>query len=272
MTSFAATGHVLLTIGLGSGEVSVDARGEAGVEVDLLPLRDNDATRQAIADARVEMTARGDGHEIVVHLQKKSGFMGAWGAKVGVRVRCPSGSDLDLRSGSADLDAMGDLGLVDVKTASGDVSVERAERLRVATASGDIRVDDVAGPTDCRTASGDVRIGRSGEVLNANLVSGDLSVGVATGGFSVTTVSGDVRFDNAGGGGMKVQSVSGDVHLAIAPGQRLFVDASSISGKMRSELELGEDSSAEGDGPVRDLRVRTVSGDLLIMRGSPVAA
>ncbi len=271
MTSFVTTGHVLLTVGLGGGEVSVDARGDGGTEVDLIPLRDNDATRQAIADARVEMTERGDGHEIVVHLQKKSGFLGAWGAKVGVRVRCPRGSDLDLRSGSADLDAKGELGVVDVKTSSGDVSVDRAERLRVATASGDVRVDEVMGQIDCRTASGDVRIRRSGGALSANLVSGDLSVGVANGGFAVTTVSGDVRFDTAGGGGMKVQSVSGDVHVAVAPGQRLFVDASSISGKMRSELDLGEDSSLEAEGPVFDLRVRTVSGDLQIVRGSPVA-
>lgn len=272
MTSFATSGHVALTVSLGSGEVSVDASGESGVEIDLIPLRDNDATRQAIADARVEMNGRGDGHEIVVQLQKKSGFMAGWGAKVGIRVRCPRGTDLDLRSGSADLDATGELGVVDVKTSSGDASVERAERLRVATASGDVRADDVLGPIDCRTASGDVRIRHSGASLMANLVSGDLSVSVASGGLSVTTVSGDVRFDAASGGDMRVQSVSGDVRIAIAPGERLFVDASSVSGKMRSELDLDDDPSVAGEGPVRELRVRTVSGDLHILRGVPVVA
>ena len=272
MTDFTTAGHVSLAISLGSGEVSVDARGDSGVEVDLISLRDNDATRQAIAGARVEITGRGDGHEIVVHVEKKSGFIAGWGAKVGVRVRCPRGSDLDLRSGSADLDATGDLGGVDVKTSAGDVSLERAERLRVATASGDVRADEVAGSIDCRTASGDVRIRRSGGPLSANLVSGDLSVGVAGAGLAVTTVSGDVRFEAVGGGGMRVQSVSGDVHLAIVPGERLYVDASSVSGRMRSELDLGDDSSVEGDGPVHELRVRTVSGDLLIIRGAPVAA
>ena len=272
MIHFATTGHVSFTVSLGSGEVSVDESDQSGVEIDLIPLRDNEATRQAIAEARVEMTGRGDGHEIVVQLPKKSGFMVGRGAKVGVRVRCPRGSDLHLRSGSADLEATGVLGVVDVKTSSGDVSLERAERLRFATASGDLRADEVAGPIECRTASGDVKIRCSGGPLDANLVSGDLSVGVAAAGLSVTTVSGAVRFDAAGGGDMKVQSVSGDVHLAIAPGQRLFVDASSVSGKMRSQLDLGDDPSLEGEGTVHELRVRTVSGDLLILRGSPVVA
>ncbi len=271
MTHFATTGHVSLSVSLGAGEVSVDARSDSGVEIDLIPLRDNDATRQAIADARVEMTGRGDGHEIVVQVQKKAGLLGGFGVKVGVRIRCPHGSDLDLRSGSADLEATGDLGVVAVKASSGDVSVERAERLRCTTASGDLRADEIAGPIDCRTASGDVRIRCSGGLLDASLVSGDLSVGVASAGLSVTTVSGDVSFEAAGGGEMRVQSVSGDVRLAIMPGERLFIDASSVSGKMRSELDMGDDPPVEREGPVHELRVRTVSGDLLILRGTPVA-
>lgn len=266
MTDFATTGHVALLVTVGNGEVAVEGSAEPGVEVNLVPLRDNDATRQAIAEARVEMTDRGDGHEIVVQLQKKAGFMVGRGAKVGVRIRCPRGSDLGLRTGSADLDVTGELGSVDVKTASGDVVVDEAQRLQVQSASGDLRVNRVRGQADCRTASGDVRIGRCEGSLNAQLVSGDLSVGEASSGMTVTTVSGDVRFDAAGGGGMRVKSVSGDVHLAISPGERLYIDASSVSGKMVSELDVGDEPTIEGEGAVNELRVRTVSGDLQIVR------
>ena len=84
------------------------------------------------------------------------------GPKVGVRIRCPHGSDLDFRAGSADLDATGALGAVDVKTASGDVSVEDAASLDVDTASGDMRVRDVDGSADFRTASGDASVRRCG--------------------------------------------------------------------------------------------------------------
>ena len=135
MTGFATTGQVALLVTVGNGEVTVEGSSEPGVEVNLVPLRDNDATRQAIAEARVEMTDRGDGHEIVVQLQKKSGFMVGRGAKVGVQIRCPHGSDLSLRTGSADLDATGELGSVDVKTASGDVVVDDAKRLQAQSAS-----------------------------------------------------------------------------------------------------------------------------------------
>ena len=268
MTAFATAGHVALVITIGNGEVAVDGSAESGVEIELVPLRDNDATKQAIADARIEMTGRGDGHEIVVQLQKKSGFSIGRGAQVGVRVRCPRGSDVKLGSGSADLTATGELGVVEVKTASGDVSLEAAERLQIETASGEIWAGEIAGQVECRTASGDVRIRRSGGTLNASLVSGDLSVVEAAAGLSVTTVSGDVRFEAAGGGDMRVQSVSGDVRVAIKPGERLFIDASSVSGKMRSELEVDEDPKSGGEGAVNELRVRTVSGDLLIVRAA----
>jgi len=209
---------------------------------------------------------------VVVQLEKRSGFLIGRGPKVGVRVRCPHGADLDLRAGSADLDATGTLGAVDIKTASGDVLVEDVARLDVNTGSRDLRVRDVDGVLDFRTASGDASVRRCGGILSANLVSGDLSVGEAAAGLAVTTVSGDVRVHAAGGGGMRIQSVSGDVHLAIKPGERLHIDASSVSGTMSSELDLDDGPPADSSIPVIELRVRTVSGDLQLVRAAVVGA
>lgn len=272
MTVFETTGHVALRVSLPGGEVTVEATDEPGVEIELVPLRDNEITRQAIAQARVEMTNRGAGHEIVVQLGKKSGLLPGRGPRVGVRVRCPEGSDLDLRAGSADLDATGILDTVRVKSASGDVTLEDAARLEVETASGDVRARDVGGDVDVRTASGDATVRRCGGLLSANLVSGDLSVDEAAAGLAVATVSGDVRVHAAGGGGMRIQSVSGDVHLAIKPGEHLYVDASSVSGTLSSELGLDETPPADQGPAVSELRVRTVSGDLQIVRAAAVGA
>ena len=268
MTVFETTGHVALRLTLSGGEVTVETTAERRVEIELVPLRDNEITRQAIAEARVEMTELGGRHEVVVRLDRKSGFVIGRGAKVGVRVRCPHGSDLDLRAASADIDATGTLGAVDVKTASGDVSLEDVASLEVDTASGDLRVRDVDRALEFRTASGDASVHRCGGLLSANLVSGDLSVGEAAAGLAVTTVSGDVRVHAAGGGGIRVQSVSGDVHVAIKPGERLYIDASSVSGTMRSELDLEDAPPADSILPVIELRVRTVSGDLQIVRAA----
>lgn len=272
MTVFETTGHVALRLTLGGGEVTLETAESGQVEIELVPLRDDDITRQAIAEARVEMTDRGGGHEVVVNIPKKSGFLIGRGPKVGVRVRCPRGSDLGLRTSSADLDATGALGAVDVKTASGDLSFEDVASLHVDTASGDMRVRDVEGSLNVRTASGDVSVRRCGGPLSANLVSGDLSVAEAAAGLAVSTVSGDVHIHAAGGGGMRIQAVSGDVHLAIKPGERLYIDASSVSGTMSSELGLEDAPSTDSVTPVLELRVRTVSGDVQIVRAAAVGA
>ena len=56
VTIFETTGHVALRVTLSGGEVSVEATERPNVEIELVPLRDNDVTRQAIAEARVEMS------------------------------------------------------------------------------------------------------------------------------------------------------------------------------------------------------------------------
>lgn len=271
MTAFDTTGQVALRVSLSGGEVSVETADAPRVEVELVPLRDNDITRQVIAEARVEMVDRGGRHEVVVELKRRSGFLVGRGPRVGVQVRCPERSDLSLRADSADLRATGTLGEVDVKTASGDVSLEGAATLHVDTASGDVRALDVDGTAELRTASGDATLRRCGGLLSANMVSGDLSVDEAAGGLAVNTVSGDVQVRAAGGGGIRVQSVSGDVHLAIKPGERLYVDASSVSGTLSSELGLDDAPPSDSAAPVSELRVRTISGDLEIVRAAAAA-
>jgi hypothetical protein len=272
VTVFETTGHVALRLTLTAGEVRVETADDPTVEVELVPMRDDDATRQAIAEARVEMIDRGGGHEVVVQIPKKSGFVIGRDVKVGVHVRCPQGSDLALRAGSADLEVRGTLGAVSVKTASGDVSLEDVGSLEVDSASGDLRVRDVDGSCDLRTASGDATVRRCGGPLSTKLVSGDLTVAEAAAGLAVTTVSGDVRVDAAGGGGMRVQGVSGDVHLAIKPGECLYIDASSVSGTMSSELGLEDVPPTDSATPVLELRVRTVSGNLNIVRAAAIDA
>jgi hypothetical protein len=266
VTVFQTPGDVLLRVGLDGGEVSVETADVRSVDVELVALRDNDVTRQAIDEARIEMVPRGAGHEVMIELKRRSGLLLGRGPRVGVRIRCPHGCDLSLRAGSADLQATGSLGAVDVKTASGDIALERAARLHVDTASGDVDAGDVVGATELRTASGEVVLRRTGGPLTANLVSGDLSVDEAAAGLEVTTVSGDVRVRATGGGAVRVQSVSGDVELAVKPGLNLYVDASSVSGTMTSELGLDDAPPPGPAGDVHELRVRTISGDLRITR------
>lgn len=271
MTVFETPGHVALRVTLAGGEVKVETGDAPTVDVELEPLRDNEVTRKAIAEARVEMTEQDGRYDVVVELAKRSGFVVGRVPAVRVRVRCPRGSDLVLRAVSADLGASGPLGAVEIHTASGDVSLGDVGSLELQTASGDVRVGDVAGQLAVRTASGDVSARRCVGPLSAKLVSGDLSVAEASAGMAVSTVSGDVRVGAAGGGEMRVQSVSGDVRLGIKAGEHLYLDASSVSGSVKSELGVEDAPSAESSAPVVELRVRTVSGDLEIVRAAAAA-
>ena len=60
MTVFETTGQVALRVSLSGGEVSIETIDAPRVEIELVALRDNDVTRQAIEEARVEMTDRGE--------------------------------------------------------------------------------------------------------------------------------------------------------------------------------------------------------------------
>jgi hypothetical protein len=265
VTGFQTPGDVRVRVALGSGDVRIDAGSEARTDVELVPLRDDDVTRQAIADAVVEARERGDRTEIVVEIPRKGGwgFLGR-GPSVGVRVRCPEGAGADVSSASADVTTTGRLGDVEVKTASGDVALDVVAGLKVTTASGDVTAREVAGDGNVKTASGDVSVRQSNAALSLSLASGDAVVGEARGSLSVATVSGDQEIGSVETGLIKLQSVSGDVRVGVKPGLRVWIDATSVSGSMTSDLAMGGEPTGEGDVQV-ELRARTVSGDVRIV-------
>ena len=103
--------------------------------------------------------------------------------------------------------------------------------------------------------------------MRVNSVSGDVSVREASEGVKVESVSGDVQLDSVEAGNVELNSISGDLRVGIKRGSRLAVDANAVSGDLRSDIELGTDAEAAGDdGPLVDLRARTISGDLRITR------
>ena len=270
MTTFETPGNVKLRVSLGSGDVRIDAEDELRTEVELVALRDDEATRSAIAEATVEAREHGDRTEIVVELPRKGSwsFLGR-GPSVGVRVRCPRGADVEVGTASADVTTTGPLGNVEAKTASGDLAFDVVGSLRVTTASGDAAVQEILGAGEVKTASGDVlvRLGRG--PLSLNLVSGDVAVNDAKVSLSVATVSGDQEIGSVEAGEVKLQSVSGDVRVGVRPGLKIWIDATSVSGSMTSELSMEDGPGSAGE-PEIELRARTVSGDVRIVRASGV--
>ena len=65
MPRFETTGAVRLRIAIEAGEVSLETGEAPEVVVDVLPLRDDEMSREAAAETRVELRALGEGHEVV---------------------------------------------------------------------------------------------------------------------------------------------------------------------------------------------------------------
>ncbi len=128
MHAFETPGKARLRIRNPAGAVTIEATDTNETTVELEALRDDDATRESIAEATVEMS----GGEVVVELgtgMKGFGIGPAWISfgrtpQVGIMIRCPEGSDVNLATASADLMARGRLGEVEAKSASGDLHVE----------------------------------------------------------------------------------------------------------------------------------------------------
>lgn len=268
MQVFDTPGSVSLQIRLPSGRVLVTAAEAGRTSVELVPL----GRRGSEAAEGVSVTADERHGRHVVRIEQK-GFR--WGPiqvrlgdEVEVRVTCPPGTDLDLSGAATEVTTTGELGEVRVKTISGDVSLESSHRkLEVKTASGDVALAGVVGDASVVTVSGEIEIGRIAGSLSGRSVSGDVGVRSLDGQLLLSTTSGDVSVRAVEGGELRVQSVSGDVRLGIARGTRVWIDATSISGDLQSDLGIGSDEPAADEGrPIVPLYVKTVSGDVSIGR------
>lgn len=269
MTVYDTPGDVTLRLSLGGGEISIESSDERRVSVEAVALRDDDVTHEALARLRIEHVSRAGRDEVVVEAPKgRGGVLGLGrGPSLGIRIRCPHGSDLDTTTSSADVGVRGSLGSVRVRTASGEIVLDAVGgRCELTTASGDTEIRVATGAVQVKTASGDCDIRRAEGPVTANVVSGDVRVEEAHDELVVNSVSGDVRVD-AVHGHVRVNSVSGDVRLGVAAGLRLWIDASSVSGSMNSDLEVGEERPAD-ESQLVEIRARTVSGDVHIGRAA----
>jgi hypothetical protein len=271
MHVFETPGSVSLQIKLPSGRVLVATADEPRTTVDVVAVgrRGQDAVDQI----EVTMDERLGRHVVTVEQKNRirwGPIQITWGGDLECRVTCPPGTDLDLAGGSTDVRAEGELGEVSVRTASGDIRLDSVTKeLQVKSASGDITVGTVASRASLVTVSGDLEVERVAADLTARAVSGDVTIGGVSGALAISTTSGDVDVKAVSGGDVRVQTVSGDVRVGIARGTRSWIDAASVSGRLESELGLDEHEPAPDEGgPVVPLHVKTVSGDVSVVRSA----
>jgi hypothetical protein len=270
MPVFETPGSVALKIRIPSGRVHIATADQPKTEVELVPV--GRRGQESIEDVIVRADERGGGHVITVEQRDRVRWGPLsihWGADVEVRVTCPPDADLDLSGASTEFDAEGRYGHVAVKTASGDVRLGTIKgKLQVKTASGDVAIDAIESEGSVVTVSGDLTLERVDAPFNVRSVSGDAELGVVREPVSMFSTSGDIEVRAVSGGEVRVQTVSGDARLAVARGTRVWIDATSVSGDLGSELSVGDESTGEASGETVPLHVKTVSGDVSIVRAA----
>jgi hypothetical protein len=250
-----------------SGSVTVEAvDGVEEVEVRVEPL--DSAAEQLLDLVEIDVSAAdpdraGSPARIRVAVPERRLFRSP---SFAVFVSAPAGAAARVAVASADMELRGRLGRCELTSASGDVAVERCEELQVRTASGDARIGAVTGRTTVGTASGDLRILSAEGGLEVRTASGDVEVETTAGTVSLSTASGDVRLGAVSAGQVQLKTVSGDVEIGVVPGLRVWLDLSSVSGRMESQLD--DDGPAAGGPAQLNLSMRSVSGDLRIRRAA----
>jgi Putative adhesin len=238
---FPAHDPVDLRVRVPSGDITVTAAATQTATVTL------DGNERILAVTRVEF----DDGALSIVVPDQPGLIRD--GSVDAVVELPEGSSCRVNTASADIQCTGDLVALDAHTASGDVSAER-----------------VSGPARVDTASGDVSVGQAGEA-NVESASGDVQIGWARGNAEVRTASGDIQIEAASGHRTDVKSASGDISIGVAPGIGVYLDLSSLSGTVSSELEPGDETGGTGGTEMR-LSCRTISGDVRVSRAAPAAA
>jgi len=274
MPSFDTPGSVSLQIKLPSGRVVVTTADEPKTTVEVVAL--GRRGQDAMEEIEITMDERSGRH--VVRVEQRDRFRWGpiqitWGGDFECRVTCPPGTDLELSGASTNVRVDGELGEVSARTASGDIRLQGVVGpLQVKTASGDVFVGVVGGQGAIATVSGDVGIERIDAALTARAVSGDITIGSIAAELGISTTSGDVDLKAVLDGDVRVQTVSGDVRVGVARGTRVWVDAASVSGRLESELGLDDEQAEETEGGIVPLHVKTVSGDVSVVRAAAALA
>jgi hypothetical protein len=260
MTSweFPADAPIDLYVRIPAGSITVTARDTQTATVTLVPDHGGSRGERVLGETRVEFE---NGTLSIIAPQGRSTSLTA-------TVDLPDGSSCNVKTASADTRCSGQFATVEIDSASGDVEAERVSgAAKVRTASGDVRITDT-GSARVDTGSGDVWLGASEGDAQVQSASGDVYVGRAGGDAAVRTASGDVRIAAALGSSTEINSASGDISVAVATGIGVYLDLSSLSGDVSSDLEPGDESG----GTDMTLRCRTISGDIEVNRAGQSAA
>jgi Putative adhesin len=282
MPSFDTSGPITATVDVNLGEVRISAAAPGVAVVDVRPT-DTSNKEDVLAAEQTRVEFKGG------HLLVKTPKLRAWlpnrdGGSVDVTIELPTGSELRGAGQLADFFVEGELGdarimtglgrielefagAVQLKSGSGDISLERASgHAEVTTGTGDLRLRELAGSAVIKNSNGDTWIGTTGGDLRVNASNGSIAIEAAHASVVAKSANGDVRVGEVVRGSARLETRAGDVEVGIREGTAAWLDVNASAGRVHNALE--EAGSPEQSDEKVEVRARTTLGDVSIRRAA----
>ncbi|WP_331729520.1 DUF4097 domain-containing protein (plasmid) [Streptomyces sp. NBC_00028] len=178
MQTFDTPAPISAVLDIPAGRVRFVAADRVDTAVEVLPA---DSTKNSdVQTAERTSVEYADGVLRIRTAEPKSQLRGS--GSVQITVQLPTGSRVEARTASAELESAGRLGDLLFEGAYRRISIDEAASVRLTATDGDVEVRRLGGPAEISTARGDIRIAEAvrGEVV-LRTQSGDISVSAATG-------------------------------------------------------------------------------------------
>jgi len=256
---FPATEPIDLLVEATAGSVRITAEPTQTITVDVRPSGSGKHGDDLADEVRVDFA---DGRLEIVEPHQRPNWL-RFASGLDVSVTLPTGSRCWVTTASADVTADGELGSLAAKTISGEVVAGAITgNADVSTTSGRISINEASGQVSAKSASGAVDLGEVASDVDVNTVSGKVEIGKAAADANVRTASGRIKIGSLSHGWAEIVTVSGEVKVGVAKGAGVYLDLSSLSGRVSSELEPSE-ASDEVD---LHLKCRSISGAVKVRR------
>jgi DUF4097 and DUF4098 domain-containing protein YvlB len=220
--------------------------------------------------------------QLLVKAPKLRSWLSKRGGSIDVTIELPAGSHVHGTMGLGDFHCDGELGDCRIKTGLGRIRLDRADKLNLRSATGDITVERATGRAEVTAGSGDVRLGEldaAAVIKNSNgdtwvgVAAGDLRLNTANGSIAVDlaqasvgakSANGDVRVGEVVRGSVVIETKIGDLEVGIREGTAAWLDVNSRFGHVHNALDAadGPETSAE----TVEVRARTSVGEVVIRR------
>ncbi|XVQ13039.1 DUF4097 family beta strand repeat-containing protein [Spirillospora sp. CA-255316] len=178
MHTFDTPAPITAVLDIPAGRVQFIAADRADTTVEVRPANTSKGRDAKTAEQTTVHYADG-----VLRIQTpvKNQYLGPSGA-IEVTIKLPTGSQVQAKTASAELRAIGRLGEVAFDGAYDQIKIDEAAGLRLTATDGDVEVGRLRGPAEISTLRGDIRIAEAtGGTLVLSTQSGDISVSAAAG-------------------------------------------------------------------------------------------